>query len=54
MYYLLKHLIKYVSLYFSAITLTEAIIWAKFGLELVARTQIINILIWLLIQVKFL
>ncbi|XP_035209762.1 phosphatidylserine synthase 1-like [Stegodyphus dumicola] len=33
-----------------AITLTEAIICAKFGLELVARTQVENILLWLLIQ----
>ncbi|CAL1281479.1 unnamed protein product [Larinioides sclopetarius] len=35
---------------FGAITITEAIIWSKFGLELVARTQIQNILLWLLIQ----
>lgn len=35
---------------FGAITLTEAIICIKFGMELVAQTQLQNILLWLLVQ----
>ncbi|UYV60293.1 PTDSS1 [Cordylochernes scorpioides] len=35
---------------FGAITLTEALICIKFGLELFAQTQIKNILLWLLVQ----
>uniref|UniRef100_A0A023GKI8 Phosphatidylserine synthase n=1 Tax=Amblyomma triste TaxID=251400 RepID=A0A023GKI8_AMBTT len=35
---------------FGAIMLTEAIICIKFGLELFAQTQIVNILLWVLLQ----
>lgn len=35
---------------FGAIMLTEAIICIKFGMELFAQTQIVNILLWVLLQ----